>query len=313
MIKKGMNGILIFGMLFISSRGLCSKLGSLEFPVISQFNGVVTLVTKSGQFHVIKKGEALKEKVSLRTGEKTQVRLELDEKSSVTILENSEIEIPLIDRDSGEVSTVILKSGNIRVDSQGSNQRIFSTPVTQDVYSEVQFLLSYDVSRGRASVTCFRGVINFRGFEAETSARIGPGERAYFQGVLEAGQPTFDVLLKGRRVARGQLGAVESLTPEELNTLQESSLVQKPSPPPKPKKKIRLPGQICDEPYAKLNECVWTCEGLPKHSKKAIKSCDGYQCVRRRCDANGKWSDAFTLPGIESKCQLKPVVQACDY
>ncbi len=271
----------------------------VKFPLISQLNGHVELVLKNGEVRAAKRNEILREKVLLKTGVNSQLQVELGEGNSLVILENSEVQIPLIDLDTGETTEVHLRRGQIRVDSRDNNQRVYSTPVSHDVYTEAEFLLTYDISTAKAVMTCFRGVINFRGYEGETSARLAAGERAHFLGVLEGNSPSFDVLLKGRKVARGHLSSVESLPKSDFEKLQGLALVQRPVVPKKAKEALRQPGQICEKPFASLNECVWIFEGT--------------QCVRRRCDANGIWSDSFKVPASAGKCQKKAVVSFCDY
>jgi hypothetical protein len=288
-----------------------------KYPFVSQINGPVFLVMKDGKNEKLKKSDVLHEKAHLLLKHGAQVRLELGEKDSLTVLQDSEVDIPLINWESSKVDEISLLSGQIRVDTDESSSRLYTTPITHDAYTNADFLLTYDPHQGRTHLMVFRGALDFRGLEGELVARVGPGETAYFQSILENGAPSFDVLLKGRRVARGRLSAVDSIPKNELLKYSRATLVQKPAVTAV-KKKVRQADQICDEPLAKLNECVWTCEGLPKKLSPQIKSCEdprlhGTQCLRRRCNANGEWADPYKIPVSEGKCQLRPIVAVCDY
>ncbi len=285
----------------------------VKFPVVSEVTGAVELSSKSGNSRTPKKGEILKDRAHIHTKLGAKLRLQLDEQTGLLVFENTDLEIPAIDALTGDIREIQLMSGQVRVDSHGDNQRIYSTPITSDVYTQADFLLSYNTATSLAGMICFRGELNFRGIEAETSSRIGAGERSYFQGVMEAGAPAFDVLMKGRKIARGKLGPVDSLPAAELEQLNKISAIPKPVVVKPPPEAVRQPGQICEKPFAKLNECVWTCEGMPKHPKRPIQSCDAYDCVRRRCDANGNWADDYKVPASAGRCQVKPQIAPCDY
>ena len=122
------------------------------------------------------------------------------------------------------------------------------------------------------------------------------------------------MLLKGRKVARGQLQPVVTLKEDQLRQLDQMTSLKTMSPRPKIVKKApRTEKQICDAPYGELNQCAWVCEGPMKGLKKCDLNKKGVQCVRRRCDANGQWVDPTPLTDLTTRCELSPVVGACDY
>jgi hypothetical protein len=308
---------IFFLILFIAGVLQAQEKSHLKYPVISDSKGVVVL-SKDGKVEKIKKSEVLHEKAHLVLKAGAQVRIDISEKTSLVLLQNSEIDIPLIDWEDGKVGAVDLIQGVIRVSTEEATPLVYSTPVSRDSYSNGDFLLSYDSHMARASIEVFRGVLNFRGLENEVSARIGPGETASFQATKENGVPSFDILLKGRKVARGNLSRVSKVPEKQLLQDEKASLLQKPVLKTTAKKISLQTDQICENPNAKLNECVWTCEGLPKKLPKQVASCEdpqlkGVYCLRRRCDANGEWSDPYKMSTSEGKCQLKPVIGACDY
>ena len=245
----------------------------------------------------------------------SQVRVELDRESSLTLLENSELNLPFIGElnlqesesakiELGEVGSVFLKRGSVRVDAQGSSQREYQTPVTKNIYTHCQILLTYEPETANAEATVFAGQISFRGENGEVARDLSVGQKAQFRGRLEEGEPAFDILLQGRRVARGELGPVQNLAAKELAELQKSTFIEKP-PPPKPLPKHQpKPGEICKEPFAKMNECAWWYRA------------DSKSCERKICSAQGEWTDSFIYPQGEGPCVTlgtKPLRGACDY
>lgn len=287
-----------------------------KYPVVTGLNGSVTITGRDQKPRAAKLNEILKEKAVIETKEKAQIRIELDEKNGIILLASSSLEIPVIGFEFGEVSDLVLKSGQLRVQSLDENERYYATAMTRDLYRNADFLMEYDPARAKTMMTVFRGRLEFRGLENEKSIQLASGEGASFSGVIENGEPAFDVLLKGRKVARGVLSsAVTKIDQEDLAELSEKTLLQKPIKPKGPVKPPKKPGQICEDPNAKLNECVWLCQGMkPKmHLKKCDVSKAEVTCVRRRCNANGLWGDDYTMPTSENRCALKPLVGPCDY
>ncbi|GIL17388.1 MAG: hypothetical protein BroJett040_11390 [Oligoflexia bacterium] len=285
-----------------------------KYPYVSELNGKIQSITKEGENLTITKGTILKDRATILTGNKSQVQIELDPKTVVILLDNSSLEIPNINQD-GDVSTVILNYGQARIATQGSGERIYATPLTRDIYPSADFLLSYDRDKARAEVLCFKNGLKFRGQEHEQEAYVGPGERVFFQGIFDGGQLAFDILLKGRKVARGTLSKVERLSEIELNEIEKSTWIKKPEAPKKAKAKPRKSDEICDNPFGKLNQCVWKCENNPKKAKTCAvgHTNSKAKCVRYRCLANGQWSDPFELTPGQNKCKLSPIVGPCDY
>jgi len=293
-----------------------AQVSKARFPLISGINGQVTAQGRDQKVRSARLNEILKERAILQTGNKSQVRIELDEKNGIILLENSTLEIPVIGFEFGEVVDVVLKSGRVRIQSNDANERNYSTPVTKDIYREADLLLQYDPSRAQTAMTVFSGQVSFRGLENEVSLVLASGENAIFTGVLENNEPAYDILLKGRKVARGQLSEkVTAIIKKDLEVMNQETLLKKPVRPKTLAKPLLKPGQICDEPPAKLDECVWRCRG-PVAGQK-LKKCDvskaEISCIRQRCNANGQWGDDFVLPAGQSRCELRPVVGPCDY
>lgn len=283
-----------------------------NYPFIAEMNGRIMSVTKDGTNLTLTKGMTLKDRATIVTSLKSQLRIEVDAKTTLILLEDSRLDIPSIGQE-GEVSFVLLESGNLRIIAQGPTERIYATPLTRDVYPGADFLLNYDLSKARTTLLCFKGGLTFKGQEHEEEAYVGYGERVSFQGHIEGGQLAFDVLLKGRKAARGSLTSVEKLSDTDLQTIEKASWVKAPEAPKKVVAKPRKPDEICDDPFGKLNQCVWKCVNNPAKAKNCQVGVGKTKCIRYRCAGDGQWADSYDVPKSQNKCSLSPQVGPCDY
>jgi hypothetical protein len=292
-----------------AAESLASKPSQIKvkFPFVSLKKGDVGFKNedvKSGLKELVPLTTPNSAPLELRSGEDGQARLELDPNSSLILLENSEIQIPKIDSELGLVSEVFLVKGRIRIDFKESAERSIATLISRDAFKDCEALFEYNPATAKLSVFVFTGALDFRGFEGERKVHVGPHQRAEFQGVLEEGAPAFDVLLKGRKVARGSLSEAQNIADPEFALLEKSTEIQRPPPPKPPPKPKPKPGQICVSPFAKLDECVW--RWTPKTK----------ECRRQRCAADGQWIDSFVYPADQGPCEVlqrQPKVGICDF
>jgi hypothetical protein len=266
---------------------------------------------KTEKEKTLKKGQVLKDKVILKTKEDSELWVELSEKATLILAAKTQIEFPAIAWQDGNVSEIRLVSGSFRYSCEVKCDRKLVTPLYEGVPPVGNYILSYDPAVPRTQLSVLAGEVPFRGIENENSVILHAGEFATFQGVLENNEPAFDVLLKGRRVAKGTLSDVQKIPAEDLAKFEKQAEAQKKSRPKTSSAKPKA-DQICSKPNGELNQCVWKCEKNKKNAKECRLS-EGALCVRQRCNANGEWADRVELPSAESKCQVKPVVAACDY
>jgi hypothetical protein len=259
----------------------------------------------------LKAKAVLKDKAELRTGEKGGLRLALSPQSVFAMSEKTEIEIPEIDWQKGAISEIRLKRGEVRFICQADCGKKITTPLFEGTGVNGDFILRYDPSIPEVELTVVQGEMLFRGLENEISTAVMAGQQVSFKGILENNEPAYDILLKGRKVAKGQMSEVRQLSPQRLLELQKQEEKKKKMAKQSPKSK-RLASQICEKPWGELNQCVWSCEKNPKKAKECLVN-QGAICVRQRCNANGEWSDRQELPAQSSPCQVKKFVGACDY
>ena len=263
----------------------------------------------------LKKNDIFTEHAKIVTTTDAEVKIEVDPYTQLIIFENTTVEIPVITWGQGEIQDINLIQGRIQVSCEKNCARNYSTPISKNAFGNGVFVLHYKAEVPSVELTTLHGEQDFRGLENENVIHLKAGQRVVFQGLIENEQVAYDVLLKGRKVARGQMGPIATVPSEELEALEVRSKKLKPIEIVKPKAPPRTPSQICDAPYGELNQCAWTCEGLS--SKKKLKTCDlsqsGVHCVRRRCNANGQWGDATVLNQNANRCERQPVVAGCDY
>ncbi len=153
------------------------------------------------------------------------------------------------------------------------------------------------------SVLVLQGQLTFGALNADESHRLSALQKATFTGVVDDGEIQQDLLLKGRKIPKGVLSPIESLSDVEKKRYSDEErkrqdMVKKIAA----EKKASLvesknAGLLCHAPQGLLNQCVWRMEKG--------------KCVRRRCTADGLWKDPQDV-GV-SDCRNKALAQLCDY
>lgn len=312
----------IFSLLMFLSPLAFAKAKASRYPQIQYIQGpahaieeVITVVKrepqKSERQKPLKKGQILKDKAVLKTDAKSEIRLALSSQDVLVIRENSLVILPEIFWKDGAIQDIQLRSGSLRYLCKDKCERKFITDLYAGVLPAGDFILRYNPESPEVELQVLKGEATFGGLENETQITLKPSEKAVFKGVLEDGIPAYDILLKGRKVAKGKLADTEIIPAEEILEFQRQEALHIQKVKAKPKSK-RLASQICDKPWGELNQCVWVCENNPKKAKEC-KIQQGAQCVRMRCNANGEWSDRQVLSPSQGQCETKPLVGACDY
>jgi hypothetical protein len=305
-----------------SAAAKTEKVAPVGFPRVQEIRGQVeqletriTVVNREPQYSEVprslKKGQRLQVKSHLRVGGQAQLRLALSESSELILLENSDVLLPDISYEDGAVKEIQLLSGGLRYRCQADCDRKVSSAIFEVSPGAGDFIFNYNALIPEIQISVLAGEVDFGGLENETQVRLKENQGASFRGELDEGKPAFDVLLKGRRIAKGQLSEVIAVPADLRQKLQkeDQEYAKKLKIPSKP---LRRASQICDKPYGEFNQCAWVCE----KNKKGAKDCRvtaGAQCVRLRCNANGAWSDRTELPATKSICRAQDWVAECDY
>lgn len=301
-----------------AKKGEIAVTQKVVYPKVISFQGNVEIFGKDNHPQKIVKGLELKEKALIKTSAFSRLEIELGSTQSFIVLDQSEVNIPSISWDSGDAPLVILKKGTLfwkgvpkNKISPTADQRVaLTSELFQFLAPETEFILSYSPQVPSAEVQVISGRMFFSAMNAEEGVELLAGEKASFKGVLENKEVAYDVLLKGRKIPRGQLGAKESFSvsealthleppqpqidPKILKAKQAAALKKKLS-------EIRDDKFICIKPRGQFNQCLWQwSEG---------------SCWRRRCDANGEWSDKKEIKGSAvARCRkAQDIIGLCDY
>lgn len=297
-----------------------------KYPAVKEWLGQAWVTGKNGQRTSLRQKHVLREKAVLETGADSEVKIQLDEKRTLTLLSNSELLIPVISWEGGEAPVLILKSGSLHWQQDLKEKGPYSVALRSDLFEFIvpggDFIFSIDPKKALSQVKVMNGTLEFSALNGENSVTVKSGEQASFQGVLEGGEISYDVLLKGRKIPKGTLSSVSAIDAKELNRAAEAQKKKLKEQAQKKKAeqaaiaKSKRPGTICAGPPAKLNECVWVCLNNPKKEKKNCLVTDpSVSCVRRRCNANGDWAEETPIDAEKAStiCQAQPVIAPCDY
>jgi hypothetical protein len=308
--------LLVFQSAFAEkiNRPMLSGFGKkIQFPFISVINGQVEVVNAKGE--VVEKNlmVSMLENTEIKTFSNSQVRVELEDGAHLVLLPNSHLILQVGSWDAKINSPISLKDGSLRVqrvlsEGVGLGPYIIKTPLSDINFRSGDAIFFFHRESGRVEVVNIDGNIEFSGLGRDENYTLMPQEKGAFQGIIENGELSFDLLLRGRKVARGQLAVKKALSQADLSEFTKATVIPKPKKFLDPKIPQRTARQICDKPFAELNQCVWKCEG----AKQKTKVCRSPSvCMRFRCNANGSWSDAAKVNN--EKCNVEKGVGTCDY
>lgn len=319
--------LVLMVVIFVSQGALAAKKRApkVRYPVAKLVVGKVFLIDDAITIEnreaklqerekTVRSGSVLKDKAHLRTESKSEIDLALADGSRLVVMENSQVEIPGIAWENGEILEIRLIHGQIRYQCEKDCHRKIISPIYEDILQDGNFVLTYDQAAPSIELMVLEGKTSFRGLENESSVQLDEGQKAKFAGVMENGEPAFDILLKGRKVARGQMGEIQTMSDSEKNSWKKREAVIKKEAAKVAKAQVakKKSSQICVNPLGELNQCAWQCQKNPKGAKDCAVS-SGAVCVRTRCNANGEWADRIELPAAGNKCGLKAIVDQCDY
>lgn len=297
-----------------------------KYPVITAWQGTVWLTGKEGQRQPVSGKTVLREKALLQTSPSGFVKIQLDGVRTVSLLASTEVSFPAISWEGGEAPVLILKSGDIYWEQALGKSGAYKTALRSDLFEFLappgSYILSMDPGKAFASVKMLEGSMVFAALNAEDSVTVKAGQQVGFQGVIEEGEISYDILLKGKKIPKGALTAMTAVDPSILNKRAENEKKHLAEVAAEEKRhraateRLKKEGFICAKPPGKFNQCAWVCTGNPKSEKKrCLASEKGVSCVRQRCNANGQWADPTALDAEKGSilCSANPVVAACDY
>lgn len=286
-----------------------------QYPMVGVINGHATWKFRN-HVDAVTRLQVLEGDGVFSVDEKSQLRVEIDEHTSLVALAGTDFAIQFNADKSTELERVILERGQIRFirDAMSGGSVELRSPIANSNVRMGDYLMNYDEKNAFCEMIVFKGVADFSGLQNENSAQVQSGQRISFRGVVEDGAPAFDILLHNQKVARGQLNPALTLSAKELAQFDSVSTVQKTKLEVILAKPKRKPGEICENPVGKFNQCAWVCSGSSAGDKKCHVERKSVHCMRMKCNANGQWADKETLTGeLAHMCEVRPRVGKCNY
>lgn len=298
------------------------------YPKVCGVKGLVQSEDRHGVKKRLKPRQVLFDRTILRTDAQGRLCLDLNAQDRLILAADSEITLPGMAMENGRVADLVLEKGRFRLISRSDEVRTLSSPLMRETFHHGDIVVGLSREKALARVELLKGEMSFRGLENEESVTLTEGETVEFKGEVLDGVFQFDVLLQGRKVARGTLGEVKKLTDKDLERLkaefsltglktisQEDQEAQAVQTGRRPRKKTsgKPSPWVCEKPNGRFNQCAYICENNPVSAKVCRLDLKKVKCARFRCNANGFWEERFEYTAERSPCLAKPLVKECDY
>ena len=303
MIFKVSSKIFFLTLLVISlSYGL--KPAQKFYPHILEIEGQVQDFSQSPTRNLKLKDRVL-ESFHAKVSDDGRILMDLYQGVALEGFASSEFEMPNISWETRQISELILLNGRVLLEKKQTENLPLKvkSPLFEIMMPDGEVTLYFDAKKAFAEILVTQGEIVFGALNADETVTVKKGQKVSFQGVIEDGEISYDLLLKGRKVPKGKLNSVQMMTTEDFQNFSfqqrraKNELRRKLQLKKKQESLLASQNHLCAKPKAQMNQCVW------KQEKGS--------CIRIRCTAGGLWKDPQVVGDFE--CQVKKVVQACDY
>ncbi len=238
------------------------------------------------------KSSQLKAKQKLNTND---FEISTDDKSEVSIVIEEKLELILL-RDSilqNQVGRWFLQKGAILWKSSLDRSFVLQTRVGEIVIEKSEGRAVWDAEKASLEVAALQDVQRIN-IGVENPFKIEAMTYQKFQADRVNGEPAFDLLLKGKKFARGVWGEVVKIPAKDLKKYLGRVDVKK----------------IVSE--QKLKEAaVWICKKPNGQYKDCAYSMQKAKCFKSFCNAQGQWSPPEEVLNIVPACAKKSVVKNC--
>lgn len=297
---------------------------------------VGVMVVAQGTGMVIRNNKTLNAKIGLKvfmkdyieTGSDGKIKVKFIDDNIMNLTPNSKITIEqmVFDPAKGNNKTMLnLIYGKVRSTVKqsynGENYYHVKTPTAIAGVRGTDFVTSFleneSEKKVETKVETISGLVELNDANKKQQVKISAGTYASFIVAKNEGSVFNENDVSGF-VARGYLTPVFKMTAEELKKLEiTTNFNQLDSSTDKVElaKKSSDGDNICKNPSGDFNQCLWKCENNPGGEKKCRTDIPNVNCVRRRCNANGKWAEETRLPAsFHELCDpSKAIVKSCDY
>jgi len=297
---------------------------------------VGVMVVAQGTALVVRNSKTLPAKIGFKvfikdyieTGSDGKIKVKFVDDNIINVAPNSKITIEKMsfDPSKGTNRTMLnLIYGKIRSTVKhsynGENYYSVKTPTAVVGVRGTDFVTSFfkneQEQKVETKVETISGLVELNDGNKKQMVKVAAGTYASFV-VAKKEASVFNENDISSFVAQGYLTPVFRLTAEELKLLEvTTNFNQLDSGADKVAlaKNDHEGTDICKNPGGDFNQCVWKCENNPDGEKKCRTDLPSVNCVRKRCNANGKWAEDTRLPAsFHDLCDpSKATVKSCDY
>jgi hypothetical protein len=258
----------------------------------------------------------------LVTSDDGRLRIKLDNGNILNVMPNSLFKLTEVNINNKKTLIDLLK-GKVRskVETPLNGQGEYFKVRTRSAVAGVRgtdFIVSWDESdKWITKIQTLEGKVEFKsGDEKQTQTLLAGHEVSYVVPVGDSSSGVFSEEEMKLLAAKGYMTPVYRMSENEINNLNWFMKAEESQEGIREIASANKSKQnICNQPNAEFNQCMWKCENNPKGEKVCRTDLPSVNCVRRICNANGNWADEMRLPASSSeKCHpVKVQVGPCDY
>ncbi|MCB0385045.1 MAG: FecR domain-containing protein [Bdellovibrionales bacterium] len=286
--------------------------------------GTVWLEELSGKRHRITMGDGIHLKDLLITETSAEAKVEFQDGNEIHVQPNSKVKMVEYDMDAGKVDRKTLLNlikgkvrNKVKNKYQGTDTSYYKVKTRSAVAGVrgTDFVVSFEIGHKEVTkVETLTGAVELANPDQSQMVEVPKGTYASY--VVEASSSeVFSDEEISEFVARGYLTPVHKMTAAEIANLDWETEVTNQAQRKTASTNKKASKYVCKSPQAEMNQCYWACQNNPKGEKRCRTDLPQVNCVRRRCDANGNWSDESRLPAsFHDQCGSSGVrVAPCDY
>jgi len=293
--------------------------------------GSVSLESPDGSVSRAKVGTPVYEKDTLETKGEAQAQVDFKDGNQIVLQSDSKLKVDEYEADSKKDKRAVLDliHGKVRnkvqqkYDGAKSSYQVKTRAAVAGVRG-TDFFVSYFIhpstNKVESKVETLSGHVMLASLDDRHKIDLFEGQGASFVVSIPESKSVFTSEELGEFAKEGFMTPVFMMSEKELDSLEKGSLLARAGRS-KDRSTASQAGtdkagsKICKEPAGAFNQCLWTCLNNPKGQKNCRTDLPQVSCHRKRCNADGKWSDEFRLPAsfAESCPGQGQKVAPCDY
>ncbi len=293
--------------------------------------GSVSLQSPDGKIAKALVGTPVYEKDTLETKGEAQAQVDFKDGNQIVLQSDSKLKVDEYEADSKKDKRAVLDliHGKVRNKVQQKYEGAKSSyqVKTRSAVAGVRgtdFLVSYSLdpstNKVESKVETLSGHVLLASLDDRHKVDLFEGQGASFVMSIPDSKSVFTSEELGEFAKEGFMTPVFKMSEKEIEALEKSTLLARAN-----RSKARSvatqssaeksSSKICKEPAGAFNQCLWTCLNNPKGEKNCRTDLPQVSCHRKRCNADGKWSDEFRLPAsfAESCPGQGQKIAPCDY